>query len=415
MNEAQPKAPNPGAEIAPAWRDYDLFAGYIQPQRGGRKLLVNPDEVLRSESRGRGIRLYEDLERDPHLYACLASRKLAVAGQEWRLIPAGNSDAGTEQAYVLTDILRRANLRQGITGLLDAILKGFAVCELMWEVRAERVILADILPRAQHRFIFDDSGAPRLLTPESPIDGEPLPGRKFAVFAFGSKTGSPYGSGLGRTLFWPVWFKKHGLKYWMIFAERFGSPTVVGKYPPGASPEQQRALLEAISAIQQETGIKVPDTMDISLLEAVRSSSVNTYADLMAFMNAEVSKVVLGQTLTTQEGQTGSLALGRVHAEVRADIIRADSMALAESLSRQVVRWLSEFNFPGMEPPRFEFVQPDSRPGLEEVRRDAVLAGELGLPIARKYLYAKYDIPEPGPEDALVGDAQGPVQQEGGE
>ena len=391
-------------EVAPILRDYDLFAGFIRPLgRGRRALLDNPDELLRTESRGRGIRLYEDLERDPHLFASLSSRKLAVAGQDWRITPASSEPADQGVADFCRDTLSRTNLREALSALLDAVLKGFAVCELMWERRGQNIVLSEMRPRAQHRFLFDEAGAPRLITPESPVEGEELPQRKFVVFSWGSKTGSPYGAGLGGKLYWPVWFKKHGLKYWMVFAERFGSPTVIGKYPPGASPEQQAALLEAISAIQQETGIKIPDTMHIELLEAVRSSSVNTYAELLAFMNAEISKVVLGQTLTTQEGSSGSYALGRVHAEVRADIIRADSRALAESLSRTVLAWLCLFNFPQRPAARFEFVEAGAAPGVEAAERDRVLFRDLGLPVSRRYLYAKYEVPEPaGPEPLLV-------------
>jgi len=402
----------PQGEVAPARRDYDLFAGYIRPLgRGsravmGNALLDNPDDVLRTQSHGRGVRLYEDLERDPHLFACLSSRKLAVAGQPWRIVPAASDPEGQMVADFCRETLLRANLREGLTALLDAILKGFAVCELMWEIRGGRIVLSDFRPRAQHRFAFDDAGQLRLLTPESPVDGEPLPERKFVVFAYGSKTGSPYGLGLGSKLYWPIWFKKHGLKYWMVFAERFGAPTVIGKYPPGASAEQQAALLEAIGAIQQETGIKIPDTMRIELLEATRSSSVNTYAELLAYTNAEVSKVVLGQTLTTQEGSSGSYSLGKVHAEVRADIIRADAAALAETLTRSVVCWLCEFNFPGRAPARFEFVPEGEAAGVDAAQRDRVLFRELGLPVARRHLYAKYGVPEPAANEPLLGEPQ---------
>jgi phage gp29-like protein len=402
----------PQGEIAPARRDYDLFAGYIRPparngRATGRAVLDNPDDVLWRNSKGRGIRLYEDLERDPHLFACLSSRKLAVVGQGWRVVPASQESADREVADFCRETLSRTNLREAVAALLDATLKGFAVCELMWGLDGGKVRLAEFRPRAQHRFMFDEDGAPLLLTPENPTYGEPLPERKFVVFSQGSKTGSPYGLGLGSKLYWPVWFKKHGLKYWMVFAERFGSPTVVGKYPPGASPEQQAALLEAVAAIQQETGIKIPDTMNIELLEAVRSSTVNTYSELLAFMNAEISKVVLGQTLTTQEGASGSYALGKVHAEVRGDIIRADAQALAESLSRGPLTWLTQFNFPGRPAPRFEFMPEQGQAMLDAAERDRVIIRDLGLPVSAGYLYAKYDIPKPAEGEALVSQAAG--------
>jgi phage gp29-like protein len=54
----------------------------------------------------------------------------------------------------------------------------------------------------------------------------------------------------------------------------------------------------------------------------------------------------LGQTLTTETSDTGAYALGRVHNEVRMDIVKADADALCEALNRQAVRWICDFNFP---------------------------------------------------------------------
>ena len=44
------------------------------------------------------------------------------------------------------------------------------------------------------------------------------------------------------------------------------------------------------------------------------------------FCNREMSKAVLGQTLTTDTaGATGTYSTGRVHAQVRRDLVQADA------------------------------------------------------------------------------------------
>ena len=45
-------------------------------------------------------------------------------------------------------------------------------------------------------------------------------------------------------------------------------------------------------------------------------------------MNSEISKAVLGQTLTTEIGSTGSYAAANTHMAVRQDIIDADKNLL---------------------------------------------------------------------------------------
>jgi len=82
------------------------------------------------------------------------------------------------------------------------------------------------------------------------IEGEPVPDRKFICFTYGS-TDNPYGKGLGQKLWGPVWFKKHGIKFWVLFCEKFGSPTARGKYPPGTPKEDQQKLLEFLHLVHE--------------------------------------------------------------------------------------------------------------------------------------------------------------------
>ncbi|MCC7283481.1 MAG: DUF935 family protein, partial [Acetobacteraceae bacterium] len=78
---------------------------------------------------------------------------------------------------------------------------------------------ARIVARDPRRFAFRDAGQGepelRLLTREAPIDGIALPGRKFIVHRHGGRYGSPWGLGLGQRLFWPVFFKRQGIGFWL--------------------------------------------------------------------------------------------------------------------------------------------------------------------------------------------------------
>ncbi len=111
---------------------------------------------------------------------------------------------------------------------------------------------------------------------------EDLPDRKFIVFTYGSSD-NPYGNGLGQKLWWPMWFKKNGIKFWLVFLEKYGMPTALGKYPPGTPPDQQAALLDALDAIQNETGIKIPETKAIELIEASRQGTA-TYGEMCEYI-----------------------------------------------------------------------------------------------------------------------------------
>lgn len=377
-------------EIAGA--EKDIFGDYL-----GRTL-SNPDKVLRSESGGRGLEIYEDLLRDPQVRACIQTRRLAVVGKEWEVIPATDKRQDVKIADFVREAFLNFDFDSARMSLLQGIITGFKPAEVMWELSEGSVWIKDIIGRSPRRFVFSKDGALRLLTFGNMVEGEELPERKFQLFKYGD-TDSPYGQGLGSTLYWPVWFKKNAIRFWMIFSEKFGSPTVIGKYPPGTTKEQQDALMGALEAIQQETAIKMPSTMEVGLLEATRTGTVNTYESLCSFMNSDISKVILGQTLTTEVGAAGSYAASKTHEEVRADYIKADADLLSNQLNSQVIRWLVDFNFPstGSGQARYPklWVRTEAEGDLKALaERDEILL-RMGLPIPKKYFYDTYGIPEP--------------------
>lgn len=399
-------------EIASVAKD-DLFHGFI----GDR--LLNPDEVLASESRGKGLAFYEQLERDCHVSGVLQKRKLAVIGKEWEVLPASEDARDQEIADFVRDVFKslgnqlrtdsasapKSGFDQARLDLLDAILKGFSVAELLWSIRPDgRIGLDELKGRDPRRFVFDVENRLRLLALQSPVDGEELPARKFVVLTFRKKYDNPYGAGLGQQLWWPVWFKKHGIKFWATFMEKFGMPTAVGKYPPGTKKDAQDALLGALRALQQETAIKIPVGMEIELLEAQRAGSLNTYGDFTALMNAEISKAVLGETLTTEIGKTGgAYAASQTHDAIRTELVKADADLLCEALNTQVIPPLVAYNYAGVAKYPQCWIRCEEEEDLGRLAtRDRTLAREIGLPIGKKYFYDTYGIPEPQGEDELV-------------
>lgn len=383
-------------EIATTAKDIDVFAGWL-------RRLENPDPVLSTEAAGKGLKLYDEVARDAHASSVLQTRYLAVAGREWEVLPASDSDADAAVADFVREAIEGVNFSLAVQEMLQAVLYGFYSCEVMWTVRAGAWVPSALMGKHPRRFSFDMDRHPRLLTPENMIEGEPLPERKFIVFTWGSSD-NPYGTGLGQKLWWPVWFKKHGIKWWLVFLEKFGMPTSVGKYPPGTPPDQQKALLDAIEAIQAETGVKIPDTMTIELLEAVRVGNAG-YEKLAEYMDRQISKAVLGQTATT-EGTPGKLGNEKEQGEVRADIIKADADLLCETISATLVRWIVDLNLPaGTDYPKL-WIRTDAEQDLKALaERDNILVNEIGVRVPPSYFYTTYNLPQPEDGEDIVSPA----------
>lgn len=311
------------------------------------RLLLPDDDTLATRGGGKGLRLYDEIERDCHAYAVLTKRKMAVIGRPWEVRPGKKTAAGNAAAALVKAQLEQLNFDRLSFDLLDAILKGFAVVEVLWEVAGAGIVAHRGVARDQRRFVFDLDSQPRLLTTENLLEGEELPPRKFVVHAWGSKDANPYGLGLGTRLFWPAWFKRQGITFWLTFADKFGAPTALGKYPPGTPEDDRQKLLRALESLANDAGVIMPDTVQVELIEAQRSGSVDTYDKLVRYMDEQMTLAVLGEQLTTTPKATGlGSGLADAHNDVRLELARADADLLSQTLNASLVRWIVELNLP---------------------------------------------------------------------
>ncbi|MCX7718805.1 MAG: DUF935 domain-containing protein [Candidatus Sumerlaeaceae bacterium] len=378
--------------------------------------------------------LFAEMEdKDAHLFATLQTRKNMLAAAEWKVIEAGESPADREAAALVRTVLAGiADFRGAVFHLLDAFAKGWAVAEILWTVdpATGRTAVRELRGRPASAFAVDAGGALYLLTDDAtdwreaarprdllPRPGEtmvwargarPMPERKFVRFVFQGGPGAPYGSPLCAKAYWYYWFKKNNVKFWAVYNEKFGAPTAVARYGSAATSEELDRLTSVLESLQSDSGVLLPEGVALEFLEARRSGATNTYREFADWCNDEISKLVLGQTLTTGEGRrSGSMALGTVHDRVRRDYLAADAQALGAALTAQLVRWIVDFNFgPAQAAPRLVFDVSDSAEFLEELKVDEQLV-RMGVALPSGYFHEKYRRPVPGPgERALRYDDQ---------
>src|SRR5512143_2378991 len=104
----------------------DRWSGYPSSGLTPRRLTA----ILREADAGdlvRQMELFSEAEqKDAHLYSSLQTRKLAVAGRDWEILPAGDSaEAVTVSRFVSDAISGMDNLDEAMLDLLDAVGKGF--------------------------------------------------------------------------------------------------------------------------------------------------------------------------------------------------------------------------------------------------------------------------------------------------
>lgn len=327
-------------EIATTRDGRDITRGFVN----GLPLLPTQDKLLLLKGAG-DLRIYQEVLRDEQVKACLAQRFSAVTSCAWTVKPGGNKLVDKKAAEFITEQLAELRFDSITEKMLYGVFYGYAVAEAIWAVDGSRVIPADIKVRNRVRFGFAPDMSLRLKTMQN-INGEVLPPRKFWHFATGADhDDEPYGLGLAHWLYWPVFFKRSGIKMWLKFLDKFGSPTVKGTYQPGTPESEQDKLLNALRDLQNDSAVILPEGMTAELLEAARSGAAD-YATMVRVMDDAIAKVILGQTASTQ-GTPGKLGNEQLQSDVRQDIVKADADLICMSFNATIVRWLTDWNFSG--------------------------------------------------------------------
>lgn len=292
---------------------------------------------------------YDVVFNDDQVFSTMQQRIGSVVSRNWSVIAGDENDPRSVKAAKLFDEnLKRLPWDKITRKMLMAVFYGYAVAEIMWEVRDGLFAFKTIKVRHARRFRYDDEDNLRMLLPGNMM-GEIMPEKKFWVHAVGAADDDqPYGLGLAHWLYWPTLFKRNGIRFWNIFLDKFGTPTAKGTYPRGTSEGDINKLLAALQAMATDSGFVIPDGMAVELLSTAKSGTAD-FHQLCTYMDSAISKVVLSQTMTTDNGS--SRAQGQVHAGVKMEVTRTDADDLTDSYTSGPggeggpARWWTDFNF----------------------------------------------------------------------
>lgn len=386
-----------------AKKDYGKFKAYIN-------VVENPSYVLKKTADGmrKGLELFREMENDDQIFSDLQTRKLKVSSFDWSVVIPSSAAAGdaekekdAEQKELLEAQIKPI-YRELINEIYDALALGFSVTELNWENIAGQLTLPSVLGWAQEEFMFDDYWNLMMKTDSS--SNIPVDMTRVVLATFDKRKGNRYGRSLLQSCFWPWYFKRHGWLFWFTYLDKFGQPTVVGKFPQGTQKGQQDLLLDCCRAIQADMAVTIPQEWIIELLEAKRGGEASTYADFIRYCDAKISKVLLMSSLVTNESQFQTRAATGSQKDVMDECIGSDALWLADILTNQVVARLAAYNYTFSAAPEFLIHYKTQDTSLNEAQKDKTLTETM--PVCIDDLYAKYNLNRPGDEDIVSYNGQ---------
>lgn len=338
MTTVQP----PKEELAAPDSLSGLYAGNSFVQ-----LLIPSDTVLRQK--GGNYSVYREVLRDDQCKSTFQQRRDKVIAAEWQVEAGGKRAIDKKAADWMREQLEAIEWDRITNGMLYGLWYGHAVSELLYDTDGRYITIKDIRVRDRQRFLYDEK---RGLWLRRETGDDLMPERKFWTFNTGADhDDEPYGLGLAHYAYWPVFFKRNGIKFWMVFLEKFAAPTITGKAPAGQFDDAVRRaeILRQLRSFASDTAILVPDGIEVDLLEATRSGATS-YEDMCAAMDAAIAKIVLSQTMTTDNGSSRSQS--EVHERVGDVVVKSDADLVCGSWNRGPGKWLTEWNFPGAAVPK---------------------------------------------------------------
>jgi phage gp29-like protein len=372
----------------------DRVASGLTPERLGT--------ILRDAAIGDArsyLTLAEEMEeRYLHYASQLQTRRLAIEGIN-PTVEAGKADRKVVDA--VTELVNDPEFGEALGNLTDGISKGYAVVEMMWEYESKFLKPVEYKPRDPRFFQFDRLTLSELrLAVDGSIEGEVLPEGKFLRHLPRTKMGLPLRRGMARAAAWGYLIQQFTLQDWAAFSEVYGMPLRVGKYNAAASPADKRTLLRAVSSIANDAAAIIPAGMDIEFHEVTGSNGAAVFGGLVDYVDKQVSKLVVGQTMTSDNGS--SLGQAKIHNEVRLDILTADGKQLSRTANRDLIKVFVDLNFgPQEHYPQVQLLVSDPE-DIDALSTAVERLVPLGLRIKQSEVREKIGLSDPGEGDELL-------------
>ena len=315
--------------------------------------------------------IYEDILTDGHLSAVIQKRKSPILNTPIEFKRNGKVD---EKIAVQ---LRSPWFRGFLSDLADTVQWGPSTFQFF---RNGEWIGYDLIPRNPVKRI--------ILRRQTDITGD-----SFDDYADLVTIGNPRDLGILAKAALYVIYKRNATADWAQFIELYGHPLKEGIYD-GWDEEARTKMTDDLYNMGGSAVILHPKGTEIKIHDAgSKSASSDLYKSFVQYCNDELSKLELGNTLTTEAGDTGTQALGTVHQSVEDKIERADRQMILDVLNYELTDVFTNLgmNTAGGE---FSFVVPQNKDLSARVIIDQQLKS-MGLPISDDYLYETYGIEKP--------------------
>lgn len=361
--------------------------------------LPDPDPILRKLGQDQSV--YKDLMADEQVAAMVMRRKNLTKSLDWDL---DYEDDATDKEMDLCRLTLKVLQQNGcktkdlISQSLNPILFGYSIFEIIWGKVENYILPVRVQEKPREWFHFDSENRLRLRTMNDYegiiIRGEgadPKVAAKFILIQNEATYENPYGDKAISRCFWPVTFKRGGLRFFTTFIEKYGMPFIFGKLPRGAKQQDHYDLMDKLSNMVQDAVGTGPDDSSIQILESKGSGQGDLHEKYLQRCDNSISKAILTNALSTERQGTGSYASTETGATTIEGNLADEDKDFPSELFDEIFRRTLDINLGTGKYITFRvFEEEDVNKNLAD--RDTILADKIGVKFTRKHIREGYNL-----------------------
>ncbi|MBS1506046.1 MAG: DUF935 family protein [Bacteroidetes bacterium] len=275
------------------------------------------------------IDFYEEILKDTHLYAIVQNRKAKVLGTEWSLV----SEDGVADLKAKR-LLQHKWFDDFQNHTIDALFYGYSLIQLD-DVNNDGEI--EVVHNIERRNVVPEYNSLRIRPTDynTGIDLSQLSD----VILIDTKS-----LGIYELACVPVLYKRSAMAAWTEHSEIFSTNFMIAKVDVNDADAVQRLKNDLQAAGRERIAILAHDE-SLELKEQSSSDTYRIYKELIETLNAEMSKLFVGQTMTSDKGS--SYAQANVHQMTAQEIAELDQKWVAAHINDMLIpKLISEFNYP---------------------------------------------------------------------
>lgn len=325
--------------------------------------------------------IYKDVELDNHLSGAVEQVNGFVKCRAFKLV---NAKGDTDDEALL--YFQTAWFRDFIDYVLEARYWGYSLIEL-----------GDIITDENGRLSFNEVGIvnrkhviPEYSRVVRNLGDDWSKGTDYTAHPYSSwyiGVGKTHDLGLYRKAALQTIPKKYSFAFWENFEEMFGVPIRVAKTSSRDSKDRKilGSMMENMG--HKAWGVFGEDT-EISLVETAKSDSYNVYDKRIERANSELSKLILQQTMTIDDGSSRSQS--ETHLDVFENLITSLCEQVRDTVNTQLIPRMVRLGFP-VQGYHLEWDDPENYTADQKIRILELLLANYKVPAS--YINDTYGIP----------------------